>query len=177
MSYEIMYDRRFIDLGDGRYVPMVQQGSNNCFEFSSWGRQVPEKYWTVYKYCFPVRHQYAFTLKELKEMASVKGLEWFKSRYKKMTDEEFQKYFTAGIKSAKKIEEYVEMRNGFYFKDENTQRYITTTEELKSIIWELEVNKNTKAKLLFDVRDFNTKKERQATTPRLTSPMLYICTI
>ena len=42
MSYEIVYDRRFIKVGD-KYVPMICQGSSNGYEIVFGGREVAEK--------------------------------------------------------------------------------------------------------------------------------------
>ena len=46
MSSEIYYDRAFIRVGD-RFIPVVNHGSSNCFDFDARGREVPEKHWSV----------------------------------------------------------------------------------------------------------------------------------
>lgn len=42
MSSEIYYDRAYIRVGD-RFIPVVNHGSSNCFDFDACGREVPEK--------------------------------------------------------------------------------------------------------------------------------------
>lgn len=39
MSSEIYYDRAFIRVGD-RFIPVVNHGSSNCFDFDAHGREV-----------------------------------------------------------------------------------------------------------------------------------------
>lgn len=38
MSYEIVYDREFIKTNDGRIIPLVLSGSNNCWTTGVSGR-------------------------------------------------------------------------------------------------------------------------------------------
>ena len=49
MSSEIFYDKAFIRVDD-RYIPVVNHGSSNCFDFDSRGREIPEKHWSVLNY-------------------------------------------------------------------------------------------------------------------------------
>lgn len=42
MSSEIFYDKAFIQVEE-KYIPVVNHGSSNCFEFDSRGREIPEK--------------------------------------------------------------------------------------------------------------------------------------
>jgi len=49
MSSEIYYDRAYIRVGD-RFIPVVNHGSSNCFDFDACGREVPEKHWSVLNY-------------------------------------------------------------------------------------------------------------------------------
>lgn len=51
MSSEIYYDRAYIRVGD-RFIPVVNHGSSNCFDFDACGREVPEKHWSVLNYTF-----------------------------------------------------------------------------------------------------------------------------
>lgn len=50
MSYEIIYDKQFIDLQDGRYVPLILCGSNNCYETTFNGRERRERGWHNFNY-------------------------------------------------------------------------------------------------------------------------------
>ena len=66
MSSEIYYDRAYIRVGD-RFIPVVNHGSSNCFDFDACGREVPEKHWSVLNYTF--RH--LFTEEEIRQIAAI----------------------------------------------------------------------------------------------------------
>lgn len=68
MSSEIYYDRAFIRVGD-RFIPVVNHGSSNCFDFDVHGREVPEKHWSVLNYTFHGRQ--LFTEEEIRQIAAV----------------------------------------------------------------------------------------------------------
>lgn len=84
MSYEIYYDRAFIRVGE-KFVPLVNSGSNNCFEVSYTGREIPEKNWNVLNW--KRRSQLLFTKQEIEKIAadyeniSQESGTCFKSRY------------------------------------------------------------------------------------------------
>ena len=44
MSYEILYSRQFVSLGNGTYIPMILSGSSNCTMFR-YGREILERHW------------------------------------------------------------------------------------------------------------------------------------
>ena len=48
MSYEIVYNRVAIKVGEDQYILLLQSGSNNCFEINLRGREVAEKNWFPY---------------------------------------------------------------------------------------------------------------------------------
>jgi len=48
MSYKIIYDKQFIDLKDGRYIPFVLAGSNNCFDIGPKGKERRSRSWSSY---------------------------------------------------------------------------------------------------------------------------------
>ena len=68
MSSEIYYDRAYIRVGD-RFIPVVNHGSSNCFDFDACGREVPEKHWSVLNYTFHGRQ--LFTEEEIRQIAAV----------------------------------------------------------------------------------------------------------
>lgn len=68
MSSEIYYDRAFIRVGD-RFIPVVNHGSSNCFDFDVHGREVLEKHWSVLNYTFHGRQ--LFTEEEIRQIAAV----------------------------------------------------------------------------------------------------------
>ena len=54
MSSEIFYDKAFIRVEE-KYIPVVNHGSSNCFEFDSRGREIPEKTWSVLNHPYTER--------------------------------------------------------------------------------------------------------------------------
>lgn len=68
MSSEIFYDKAFILVGE-KYIPVVNHGSSNCFDFDSRGREIPEKHWSVLNY--PHTGRMLFTAEEMQEIAAV----------------------------------------------------------------------------------------------------------
>ena len=42
MSYQIYYDKAFIKVED-KFVPMINSGSNNCWEVNFFGKEIPVK--------------------------------------------------------------------------------------------------------------------------------------
>ena len=68
MSSEIFYDKAFIRVDD-RYIPVVNHGSSNCFDFDSRGREIPEKHWSVLNYTR--RDSQIFTAEEMQHIAEV----------------------------------------------------------------------------------------------------------
>ena len=65
MSSEIFYAKAFLRVGD-RFIPVVNHGSSNCYDFDSRGREIPERHWSVLSY--PFRGRLAFTAAEIKQM-------------------------------------------------------------------------------------------------------------
>lgn len=158
MSYEIYYNKAFIKVGENQYIPLVQHGSNNCWEFSG-RREVPEKNWDVLNYTKADRC--VFSAVEIQELGQVYDeCEPFKSRNKRFADGEFERWFVAGIKSARTLEEFISHGNSFYINDytdwANQKMYeIRTTEELLSKLSEL---KGKKLKLAFHERELRLPK-------------------
>ncbi|MDO4746675.1 MAG: hypothetical protein Q4B18_08965, partial [Bacillota bacterium] len=66
MSYQIYYDKAFIKVDD-KFVPMVNSGSNNCWEVNYCNREIPEKNWSVLNYT--MRSKVLFTADEIVEIA------------------------------------------------------------------------------------------------------------
>lgn len=145
MSYEIYYDRAFIRVND-LYIPLVNQGSNNCWEINYFSRrQIPEKNWQVLNW--QDRSRLLYTKDEVREIA--KDLETisqesgtcFKSRNRHFEPGEFERWILCGLKSAFTVEEYVAARNKPEIHDysdnkiENWKTYpFSTTQELLDMI-------------------------------------------
>lgn len=45
MSYTIFYRSMFVKMSDGRYIPLIESGSNNCTEITWKGRERRERSW------------------------------------------------------------------------------------------------------------------------------------
>lgn len=110
MSSEIYYDRAYIRVGD-RFIPVVNHGSSNCFDFDACGREVPEKHWSVLNYTFHGRQ--LFTEEEIRQIAAIyeaansdnrDGIR--KSRNRSFGVGEFGRWIMNGMKTAHTMEEY-----------------------------------------------------------------------
>lgn len=110
MSSEIFYAKAFLRVGD-RFIPVVNHGSSNCYDFDSRGREIPERHWSVLSY--PFRGRLAFTAAEIKQIAAAfeeantenRG-GTCKSRNRAFEVGEFGRWILAGLKSAHTVEEY-----------------------------------------------------------------------
>lgn len=110
MSYEILYGRQFVSLGNGRYIPMILSGSNNCTMFVG-GREVLERHWWP---LFTDRLAGA-TADELiffidSRTAEYPASEWFKSGGRWLHGKNMVNWCKSGIKSARTIEEIREIK-------------------------------------------------------------------
>lgn len=134
MSSEIYYDKAFIRVG-GKYIPVVNHGSSNCFDFDRRGQEIPEKYWSVLRY--PYRDKVLFTADEIQiiadacedaSMGNRGGTR--KSRNRAFEEGEFRRWILAGMKSAHTVEEYEKFGNSVAVIDYNAdpwQRYFAPT--------------------------------------------------
>ena len=111
MSYTIVYDRQFIKLEDGRIIPMILCGSNNCWETTWNGKERRERFWTPYwEQSIP-----AYTSEDLIKQAEkyCNGGEYrehFKRGGKWVDDAAFLRFFRNGIKEAKTMRELIDER-------------------------------------------------------------------
>lgn len=145
MSSEIFYDKAFIRAGE-KYIPVVNHGSSNCFEFDSRGREIPEKTWSVLNH--PYTERMLFTADEIREIAdfyeevsmSNRG-GTKKSRNRSFEENEFRRWILAGMKSAHTVEEYMEFGNQVividYSEDRWMKYFVPTTEALLDKIQKL----------------------------------------
>lgn len=145
MSSEIFYDKAFIRVGE-KYIPVVNHGSSNCFEFDSRGREIPEKNWSVLNYPYP--GQILFTADEIRKIAdfyeevsmSNRG-GTKKSRNRSFEENEFRRWILSGMKSAHTVEDYVKFGNRVIVIDYGEERWmkypVPTTEALIDKIQEL----------------------------------------
>ena len=106
MSYEILYGRQFIDLGNGTYIPLILSGSNNCSMFQN-GREIAERHW------WPIGNLVGKTEEEILQWMNDRidkdnpGHEWFMRSGKWLLDTDMIKWFKSGISSACTIEEII----------------------------------------------------------------------
>lgn len=146
MSSEIFYDKAFIRVDD-RFIPVVNHGSSNCFDFDCRGREIPEKRWSVLNDTH--RDRQIFTAEEMREIAAVYeeasvsnrgGTR--KSRYRSFEEGEFGRWILAGMKSAHTVEEYTGYGNTVVVIDYSEpcwrKHSVSTTEELLEKLKELD---------------------------------------
>ena len=162
MSYEILYGRQFIDLGNGRYIPMILSGSSNCTMFHD-GREIRERYWWPFTSDDLLAAPAEIMIEWAEEQAS-KGqdMEWFRRGSKWMHYSDIPTWMKSGIASARTLDEittmvpYQSLRCSIsiydesksygekgYHRDENL-RYIRHTEELIEWLKEYEEMKENK---------------------------------
>lgn len=146
MSSEIFYDRAFIRIGEERYIPIVNHGSSNCFDFDWRGRQIPEKYWSVLNY--PHKEKIVFTAEELQEVAAAyeeRNMNnrggYMKSHYRCFEEGEFGRWILGGVRSAHTVEEYTACGNTVVVIECKEPRWtkitVDTTEQLLEKLEEL----------------------------------------
>ena len=144
MSYQIYYDRAFIRIGS-KFIPLVNSGSNNCFEHGPTGRYRCEKYWSVLNWKH--RGRFIFTETEIREIARDYDLynqesgTMHKSRNRVFESGEMERWIIGGMKNAYTIEEYVSFGNSFsvldYSPDKTkdwTNHPFTRADELQNIL-------------------------------------------
>lgn len=110
MSYEILYSRQFLDLGNGSYLPVILSGSNNCTMFHN-GREIRERHWWSfgsYGGHDPITKSKEDWLRWMSER--IEGnpeQEWFMRGGKWLFGKDMIKWMDSGIKSARTIDEIV----------------------------------------------------------------------
>lgn len=98
MSYTILYRAMFVKMNDNKYIPLVEAGSNNCYE-STWnGRQRRCRDWHQWKW---EDDKLAYTREELIE-AVEQIIEKYKQRYVGTPRPEYE--HNPGIYTEKEIE-------------------------------------------------------------------------
>lgn len=106
MSYEILYGRQFIDVGNGTYIPLILSGSNNCTMFYGL-REIRERHW----WAIGTNELVGATQGELmqwitdKTAAQAPDSEWFMRGGKWLTNDKMVKWMNTGIRSAHTIED------------------------------------------------------------------------
>lgn len=147
MSYQIFYDRAFIRVKD-LFIPIVNSGSNNCWEVGLSGRDIPEKEWEVLNHT--CRSKFLFTADEIREQAKIyeeisqRQGTCFKSRYRQFGKGEFESWIKCGMNSAFTTEEYYRCGNvpyiSEYYSDDVSKHkthYFKTTDELINLLEKL----------------------------------------
>lgn len=158
MSYEIVYDRRVLKLGEDKYILMVNSGSNNCWE----DNRKPEKNWTALKNIS--KTSILLSENDINDIAdSFYNSEIAKSRMKFFKEGELTKYLKAGLKKSFTLEEAISWDSWYnkiiiynYDKSESSD-YQRTSDLLKTI--ELLESNGEKFNISFNGRDFKAKKK------------------
>lgn len=114
MSYEIVYNKQFLKI-DGKIIPLVLHGSNNCYEPLYNGKQRREREWNPF-YISGINKPIVATETEImKEIESYCGGEYqdhFMQNGKWVDDKGLIRFFQNGIKNEKTIEE---LKEGYFF--------------------------------------------------------------
>jgi hypothetical protein len=176
MSYEIFYDRRFILLDGDKYIPIVQHGSNNCWEKNWRGQDIPAKNWSVSNY--PKHDQFIFNPQEIRELAKIQGkFENFKSRHRSFAPGEYERWFVNGMKNAKPLEFYLEYGNTLRivehkkYPDANYY-YPKTEKELLEMITDL-TKMGNRPSIGFVERNLTLPKRKKTTREKQKYPYFY----
>lgn len=138
MSSQVFYHKAFIKVYD-KFVPMINQGSTNCWELGPKGRHIPEKEWGVLKYfqgrLILTKHEVEI-LANSYEVTNKHAKCFMKSRNKLFAEGELEKWILAGMKTACTVEEYHEYGNRLCLYDEEDCKttYINSTVELINLL-------------------------------------------
>jgi len=164
MGYDIFYDRRFIKIPEYGYIPMVQMGSSNVFEYTYRGKEIPEKKWFVLN--TTNSQKVIFSEEEIMKIAEDMEHEAehgtiMKTRYTPFKPGEITRWFKSGIKNARTLEEYISWGNNLemiiYAEIGQKLLYPTTTEELLNEIILRQVS-GIRINLRFTERNFKVPK-------------------
>jgi len=111
MSYTIVYDRQFLKLEDGRIIPMILCGANNCWETSYDGRERRERYWTaLWEQIVPAYKPEELMKKAESYCSGGEYQEHFMRGGKWVDDAAFLRFFQNGINQAKTMQELTDER-------------------------------------------------------------------
>lgn len=107
MSYSIVYAREFIKAGDGRILPLVLCGSNNCWTMGVSGRESRERHWNL---MYIKNNEIPALLPEqlidkVKAYIPSEYQQHFMRNGKWVDDARLMRFFENGIKKAKTLEE------------------------------------------------------------------------
>lgn len=167
MSYSIVYNKQFLKI-DGKIIPLVLYGSNNCYESLPNGRQRREREW--YSLYFNGGNEQIATT-ETEIMERIKSYcdggeyqEHFIQNGKWVDDKGLIRFIQNGIKNAKTIEE---LKEDYFFR--GMHGYFSAWKEIDNIIESrVEINSSD------DLRNF-LKAAQNRLDSRMESERIYIC--
>ena len=111
MGYTIVYDRQFLKLEDGRIIPMILCGSNNCYEVMWNGKERRERYWTaLWEQNVPAYKPEELMKKAESHCSGSEYQEHFMRGGKWVDDAAFLRFFKNGINQAKTLQELADER-------------------------------------------------------------------
>lgn len=163
MSYEILYGRQFLDLGNGTYIPMILSGANNCSMFRN-GREIRERNWWAFG-TYGRDDQTAKTAEEWirwmqERVEDDPDREWFMRGGKWMLGKDMVRWMESGIKSARTIEEIIQA-----IPSQSLHCYLTIYDKTKSYgsggyaRYERDVFIHNSAELVHWIEEYEARKK------------------
>lgn len=110
MSYEIIYGSQFIKVGN-KYIPLVLNGSNNCYEINWNGKERRERNWnTLFDFFSDLDYSETEIMEKLNLLSD--DMDYITRSNKTMRKKEIIKFYQNSIKKALTIEEII--KTGYY---------------------------------------------------------------
>lgn len=166
MSYEIVYNKQFLKI-DGKIIPLVLHGSNNCYELLYNGRQRRERKWNP----FYIGSNKQISLSETDLMKMSESLcdggeyqDHFMQNGKWVDNQGLIRFFQNGIKNAKTIEE---LKEDYFFM--GMHGYFSMWNK-----WDNTIENHVQIKLSDDLRKFLDAAQERI-DKRMEKEEVYIC--
>jgi hypothetical protein len=107
MSYEIIYNKQFLKTKEGKIIPIILMGSNNCTETSRGGRERRVRDWNICNMPYWCNHKIDYTEEELLNEVKqyIDSEELFKVNGNYINGKQWYTFVKNAIKQAKTIEE------------------------------------------------------------------------
>lgn len=144
MSYEILYNKQFLKTQEGKYIPIILNGSNNCSERTCNGRERRARSWSICNMPHWCNYKIDFTEAELlaEQTQWIDHEELFVHNGKSINGLQWLNLIKRAIKDAKTIEELLPHERPAAFltiwrgdnRDWTPRKRINTSQELQNFI-------------------------------------------